>query len=429
MGLAGVQKGLSDCVWMGDNAVHLEARPYLLHNRIQPYEWGSRGPGAFIPRLLGIEPEPGQPYAELWIGAHPSAPSQVELCGRLVPLPELIGWEPELVLGPAVAAKFHGSLPFLLKVLSAARPLSIQVHPDRAQAQRLHARDPQHYPDPNHKPEVAIALDGLSALAGFKPFGGILGALERTPELAELAGPVLLRDLAAAATAPPSTQQALVRRLYGALVESASDGEAALLGALERLERRLRGRAHLAEEEALFLDLRREYPGPDIGLLTVFLLNLVHLKAGQGLYIGAGVPHAYLRGNIVECMAASDNVVRAGLTSKFKDAAALAEVLTYELGPAHILEAVPGPGEVVYPTPAAEFQVTRWDLLAGSERGEQDRGSVEVLLVTAGEVLLRWPAAGEVVLRHGQAVLIPACLAEYKVAARSPAQVFRVTVP
>lgn len=411
-------------------AQHLEPRPYLLHNRIQPYEWGGRGPGAFIPRLLGIEPEPGRPYAELWIGAHPSAPSQVELGGRLVPLPDAIARQPDDILGPAVVARFGASLPFLLKVLSAARPLSIQVHPNGAQAECLHARDPEHYPDPNHKPEIAIALDGLSALAGLKPFAGIVEALERTPELAELAGPALARELVAGAGASPAEQQALVRRLFGALVACATAHEAALAAALERLEQRLRSQARpLASDEALFLDLRAEYPGPDIGLLAIFLLNQVHLQAGQGLYIAAGVPHAYLGGNIVECMAASDNVVRAGLTPKFKDAAALAEILTYELGPLPILAGAPGAREVAYPTPAAEFQVTRWELEGGDELAGATAGRLQVLLVTEGALRLAWPGGGRMALRRGQAVLVPACLEEYSVAAASRAQVFRVTVP
>lgn len=410
--------------------MHLDPRPYLLHNRIQPYEWGSRGPGAYIPRLLGIEPEPGRPYAELWIGAHPSAPSEIELNGARVPLPDAIARQPEAILGPAVVARFGPSLPFLLKVLSAARPLSIQVHPNREQAARLHARDPQHYPDPNHKPEVAIALDGLSALAGFKPFAGILAAMEEVPELAALAGPELCRRLQAGRDATPPAQQALVRDLCGALLEASAGDVAALSAALETIEQRLKqaGRP-LSEHEALFLDLRREHTGPDIGLLALFLLNLVHLRAGQALYIGAGVPHAYLRGNIVECMAASDNVVRAGLTPKFKDGAALAEVLACELGPACLLEGTEGAREVLYPTPAAEFQVTRWQLEAGAGLGVQTQGRVQALLVTEGEVRLAWAAPGAMALRRGQAVLIPACLREYGITAARPAQVFRASVP
>ncbi|HOG45363.1 MAG TPA: mannose-6-phosphate isomerase, class I [Anaerolineae bacterium] len=402
----------------------LTPRPYLLHNRIQPYEWGGRGKGAYIPRLLGFEPEPGRAYAELWIGAHPSAPSDMELAGARLPLPALVARQPEAVLGPEVARAF-GALPFLLKVLSAAQPLSIQVHPNRAQAERLHARDPEHYPDANHKPEVAIALDGLTALVGFKPFDGIVQALDAYPELAGLAGPELCRALGMARQAPYATQQALVRRLCGAPL--AGDG---LDAALDGLERRLTALTRpLLQEEALFLDLRRAYPGPDMGLFLLFLLNLVHLRAGQAIYIAAGVPHAYVHGNIVECMAASDNVVRVGLTGKFRDVPALAEVLACDLGAPALLDGPPGAAEVVYRTPAAEFEITRWELVAGAERREATHGRLQVLLVTAGEIRLGWAEQGSLPLRQGQAALIPACLAAYRLTAVEAAQMFRVAVP
>ncbi len=402
----------------------LEPRPYLLHNRIQPYTWGGRGPDAFIPRLLGIVAEPGRPYAELWIGAHPSAPSSVELDGACVPLPELIAAQPWAILGPAVAREF-GGLPFLLKVLSAAEPLSIQVHPNRAQAERLHARDPEHYPDGNHKPEVAIALDSLTALVGFKPFAGILQALAAVPELADLAGPELCRALANGRSAPYAAQQVLAQRLVHALLHDEAGMEAALV----RLERRLRGSTRpLQEEEALFLELRRSYPGADAGLLAIFLLNPVHLRPGQAVYIGAGMPHAYIRGNIVECMAASDNVVRAGLTPKLKDMAALAEVLAYDLGPARLLDGTVSGDDVVYATPAAEFEVARWALAPGTARREAG-GRPAILLVTAGEVRLAWPEGGAMALQRGQSALIPALLPEYGLAADRVAQVFRAAVP
>ena len=137
----------------------ITARPYRLHNQIQHYAWGTRDNDAFIPHLLQFDPEPGVPYAELWIGTHPKAPSQVELPdGSMMLLHDWIAQEPRAALGKAVHARF-GGLPFLFKVLSAAQSLSIQAHPNKAQAETLHEQDPAHYPDDNHKPEIAIALD------------------------------------------------------------------------------------------------------------------------------------------------------------------------------------------------------------------------------------------------------------------------------
>ncbi|MBN1893825.1 mannose-6-phosphate isomerase, class I, partial [bacterium] len=134
-------------------------QPYRLINRMQHYDWGTRDAEAFIPGLLGMIPKKGKPYAELWIGTHPKAPSRIEWGGKPVSVQSWIAQNPGWVLGPAVADRF-GGLPYLLKVVSAAEPLSIQAHPDKKLAERLHAANPTEYPDDNHKPEIAIALNG-----------------------------------------------------------------------------------------------------------------------------------------------------------------------------------------------------------------------------------------------------------------------------
>ncbi len=154
-------------------------RPFKLLNKIQHYDWGTTNDNAFIPHLLGFSAVRDLPYAELWIGAHPSAPSDIVLQGRQSPLNKVIHDFPLEILGEYVARRFDNRFPFLLKVLSAARALSIQTHPDKEQAGKLHAADPAHYPDDNHKPEIAIALDSLTAIAGFRPPKDIAGTLRR----------------------------------------------------------------------------------------------------------------------------------------------------------------------------------------------------------------------------------------------------------
>jgi mannose-6-phosphate isomerase len=407
----------------------LEPRPYLLVNRIQPYAWGARGDDAFIPRLLGIEPEPDTPYAELWMGAHPNAPSQVVIGGAQVSLRQLIAQYPREILGQAVAERFLDRLPFLFKVLSTAESLSIQAHPTKEQARFLHARDPEHYTDDNHKPELAVALDSLTALMGFKPFSGILETLERYPELADFVGREIARKAKRAEHAGSQQQKALLRELYATLVErSVACGEE-LATATGRLAERLKASADsLREEERLFLDLREKYSGADVGLFTLFLLNLVHLEEGQGVFIGADVPHAYLKGNIVECMANSDNVVRAGLTPKFKDVETLVDILTYEMGPPPVIEGNTDAAEVVYQTPVPEFQVSRLRMQPGQERAESSDGGPAVLLVTRGDVRIGWEG-GEAAFRRGQSVLIPALVEAFSLVAESPIELFSVTVP
>jgi len=409
-------------------SVALHPRPYLLANRIQPYYWGTKGPDAFIPRLLGIRGEPGQPYAELWMGAHPNAPSDVVLDGERVSLRELVQREPLPVLGAATAQAFGGEFPFLLKVLSAGEALSIQVHPNREQAQQLHAQDPEHYPDPNHKPEVAIALTDCRALVGFRSFADLQQALEDYPELSAFVGAEIHRRFRAARGPAADEARELVRQMYSALMVGSLTRGPELERALAALAARLQA-AHrpLSQAEQLFLDLSEPYPG-DVGLFSVLLFNLVHLKPGQGIFIDAGIPHAYMGGNMIECMAASDNVVRAGLTPKYKDVETLVRILTYDLGPAPVLEGCVEGGCVTYPTPTREFQVSCWEAAPGADRSERTGGRPRILLVTGGEALARG-AAGELRLRRGQSALIPAVLEEYTLQAAGKAQLFTAQVP
>jgi len=398
-----------------------------------PYPWGPRGRDAFIPRLLGIEAEEDRPYAELWMGAHPRAPSEVALDGAAVSLRQWIARYPLETLGEEVAEAFSGTLPFLFKVLSAGEALSIQAHPNRAQAQALRARDPEHYLDDNHKLELAVALEGLRGLVGFKPFPDILETLERYPELAGFVGQEVVRMLGEAPHPSAARKRGAMRRLVSTLMRRSVACADELLRSLEELDRRLSATAGgLTEAEHVFLELRRKYPGPDAGLFCVFLLNLIHLERGQGIFIQAGTPHAYLGGNIVECMTNSDNVVRAGLTPKFKDVETLLDILTYETGPVPILAGRPDQKEVVYPTPTPEFRVSRWQMHAGEERRGTTGNRPEILLVVEGEVLIRWgagPTRGQEPFRRGQSAFIPALLEEYTVASNGPAELFRVTVP
>ncbi|MDX9955510.1 MAG: mannose-6-phosphate isomerase, class I [Anaerolineae bacterium] len=387
--------------------------PYRMHNSIRHYSWGSRGAEAFIPRLLGLPAEPGQAYAELWIGAHPSAPSQVVLNGERISLATLIASDPAAILGTGVARRFNHQLPFLFKVLSAAEPLSIQTHPDKAQAQRLHARDPEHYPDANHKPEIALALDRLTALAGLKSAEDLHTTLSCYPEIAGF--------IQRSGADPQRTFTALIRRALAA--------PQALSVAVQQLAERLeRAPAPRTEVETLFLALHPVYGDGDVGLFALFLLNLVHLETGEGLYVPAGVPHAYLNGNIVECMANSDNVIRVGLTPKFKDAEALLEVLAPDSGPLPVLHPEPELPEMCYITPAEEFELRRLDLEAGAQIEMPDRASVEVYLLTEGRVDVSWSGGMEHYI-PGESFLIPACLPEWQVTARERTTLFKVSVP
>jgi len=413
--------------------VSLQPRPYLLVNKIQHYAWGSRGQDAFIPRLLGIAAEPNLPYAELWIGTHPKAPSEMVVDGVSVSLSRVISQYPLQILGNRVSKRFSGSLPFLFKVLSVAEPLSIQAHPNREQAQALNSRDPEHYPADNHKPELALALDSLTALVGFRSLGDIHRSLERYPELAHFIGLDIYHRLKESQTLTGLEQQNLTRLVYRGLIQRSRTCEKELIECIGQVEDRLhRSSNNLRDEERLFLDLRGKHAGADVGLLSVFLLSPIQLEEGQGVLIEPGVPHAYLKGNIVECMANSDNVVRAGLTPKFKDFETMVDVLSYGTDPVSILGDDADREHVIYQTPVAEFQVSRWRLKRGKTITEVTRGEPGILLIIKGDIRLRWQANSESVqldFQQGQSILIPASLGEFKMTSLSSVEVFKVEVP
>lgn len=417
------------------------AKPYRLHNTIQHYAWGASGPDAYIPRLIGFEPDPGTPYAELWIGAHPKAPSQVIMMDdpnhAFIPLDQWIAQYPEAILGKRVAMQFGGTLPFLVKVLSAGASLSIQAHPDKTQAERLHAQDPEHYADDNHKPEIAVALDRLSALMGFKPYADILQTLQDYPELADFLGKVLVVHLLDAANKPLAIQRIRVHQLFDVLIKRSLTQPGTYTSAVDALVARLRGTAR-DEVETLFLSLHQQYGSADVGLFAFLLFNLVHLTPGEALYTPAGVPHAYLSGNIIECMANSDNVVRVGLTPKYRDAAVLLEIMDTTPQVPRVMSSIKGAGETTFITPAKEFELIRWSLdpgmdLYGMNLYVEAHEGPAILIITSGVVQLSWQTPGgmeSINLLQGESVLLPHVLQNYTVkAVDKPAQVFRTAVP
>ena len=404
-------------------------KPYLMQNQIQHYEWGTRDKDAFIPRLMGIAPQPGVPYGELWMGAHPKAPSAVFVDDQPVALDRWIAEHPQELLGKSVSSRFDRKLPFLLKVLSAGEALSIQAHPNKAQARQLHAEAPEHYPDDNHKPEVAIALDSLTALMGIRPVADLATTLSQYPEIAEFVGADVASRVQAAYALSPQKQRDTAKLLFTTLITRSVSQPDALSQTIAKLSHRLGSRKREPTEvETLFLTLQQKYPGADVGLLCVFLMNLVRLSAGEAMFAEAGVPHAYLKGNIIECMANSDNVVRVGLTLKYKDARSLLEILRYEPGPVKILGGTSVGGTVVYKTPAPEFRVSRFDVAAGANRHVSTAGRPCIMVVTAGEIVLRY-AGGHEVCRRGQSVFVPAILPEYSIFSAQPSVVFKAEIP
>ncbi len=391
---------------------------------VQPYPWGERaenGRTPFIAGLLGLPAGDGQPFAELWIGAHPSLPARLP-DGTV--LTDFIGANPEAVLG-GTAGKSTGrpGLPFLLKVLSCSRALSIQAHPDVELAKCLHARDPKNYPDPNPKPEIAVAVTPFDALAQFRPAADIRKDAARLKSL----GAFL--DEFSSQHATRNTQHETdywLRAAYAAIFRAPKEAVTATVRALAA---EIGGLAVRTPHDGWFLRLAAQYPD-DAGLLSLYFLNLVHLEPGECIYLGANEPHAYLRGTIIECMANSDNVVRAGLTPKFVDTDVLLNMLTYSQAGVQRLfpqtcntqhetrNASVSVRAFVPPTP--EFQVEIISGAAGGVAESASDGAVSLLLVLNGAAKLRTPQGEAFDAPRGSIWLWPACLAEAAIELTAP---------
>ena len=383
----------------------------LLENVIQEYAWGSR---TALASLLG-RPEAVRPQAELWMGAHPSAPSKVLRGGKWVSLRDVIERAPGEELGAAVHRAFGARLPFLLKVLAAESPLSLQAHPSAEQAKAGFAREEaagiprsapeRNYRDDSSKPELLCALTEFEALCGFRAAGETL-RLFQSLAVAELLP--LVGELAA------HPDGGGVRAVFEGLVQWPAARRAALLDAtLAVCERLAREGGPFARECRWAVKLGGLYPG-DIGAVNSLLLNRVLLQPGQGVFLPAGKLHAYLHGMGVEIMGNSDNVLRGGLTPKHVDVPELFSVLDFRDGPVMPLSAERGAGgEERYVTPAAEFRLSRLTVAAPACLSLKV-GGPEILLCTEGALELRG-ARGTLALERGQSAWVPASEGTYGV--------------
>lgn len=228
-----------------------------------------------------------------------------------------------------------GELPFLFKVLSIRTALSVQAHPNKTLATQLHKENPSMYKDPNHKPELALAISPFEAMCGFRPLSEIAENLQSTPELQNLVG----QEVSSQFIASPSKQllKEVFTNLMTATAEAVSEQIRALVGRLQPEPLLSESRAIAPAE--LILRLHQQY-GDDVGLFAPLLLNCFKLKVGECIFLTPDEPHAYIAGDCVECMACSDNVVRAGLTPKPRDTRTLCSMLTYEAGPVAVMGGV-----------------------------------------------------------------------------------------
>ncbi|MFS7194982.1 mannose-6-phosphate isomerase [Rahnella inusitata] len=351
-----------------------------MHNGVQNYAWGSKDA---LTELYGITDPQGRPMAELWMGAHPKSSSQVEnAAGEKISLREQISANLDEQLGKKVAKRF-GELPFLFKVLCADQPLSIQVHPSKGAAELGYAKEnansipldaaERNYKDPNHKPELVYALTPFQAMNGFRELREIVSLLQ------PVAG---AHALIASFLSYPDVDH--LRTLFAGLLSLEGEDKSRALDVLKSVLSNQHG-----EPWDTIRSISEFYP-EDTGLFSPLLLNVITLQPGEGMFLYAETPHAYLKGVSLEVMANSDNVLRAGLTPKYIDIPELLANLKFNAKPASELLTTPVEkgAELNFPIPVEDFAFSVHSLSAEPQTLEQNSAAI-VFCIEGQSVLVK----------------------------------------
>ncbi len=390
-----------------------------MQNTIQPYAWGSH---SAIARLMARPYPTETPEAELWMGAHPKAPSAVWVQNQWQPLDTWIAQDPGKRIGEQVQRRFGSTLPYLLKILAADQPLSIQAHPAKSQARRGYEdenlknipMDAAHrnYKDPHHKPECICALTSFQAMCGFRRENDILTDFSTLwPRDQKDALAILRNDGLKSFFKHLMTMD---RPICATLVE--------------RILQKISSQTHQTPAHRWMVQLQSHYPG-DVGVLSPLLLNLIQLQPGEAVALNSGQLHAYLDGVGIEIMANSDNVLRGGLTPKHVDVPELLKVLDFNPSQPEILKACPIRGlEKAYTSHAEEFTLSVIESSDQSiHRASKRAPYPEILLCIQGTARLAWPGGRkEMVLDPGHSAFVPASLDQYAITGE--AIVYKATV-
>ncbi len=404
----------------------------LLRGAVRTYAWGSR---TAIAEFTGRPSPTAHPEAELWFGAHPGDPAWLETDTGEHSLLQTVRDDPEGQLGAAVRSRFGDTLPFLMKVLAADEPLSLQAHPSAEQAVEGFAREDRlgipvsspirNYRDRSHKPELLVALQTFEVLAGFRPaprtveLMRALSVTDLDPFVGLLAGQPDADGLRALFTTWITAPQPDLDVLVPAVIE----------GAIHYVRS---GEKEFAAEARTVLELGERYPG-DAGVLAALLLNRLSLRPGEGIYLPAGNLHTYLHGVGIEVMANSDNVLRGGLTPKHVDVPELLRVLDFTPASESALRPTTSEDgmEVVYDTPAPEFSVSvlgvDGDRLGHEVDAPARHDGPQILLCTEGSAVVH-AKSGAVTLERGAAAWVSADDGPIRLVAQRPAKLFRATV-
>lgn len=392
---------------------------------IKRYAWG---PHTSIQQLCG-NPPTSYPIAEYWFGAHEAGGS---LCADGATLDARIRSNPAEELGHQILAQNGPRLPFLVKLIAAERPLSLQAHPSKQEAARGFAEEEalrisrtaphRNYRDTNHKPEMVIALSEFDALVGFRDPEGTVDFLDA------LAAP-LMSPYRSLLSSRPNNHG--IYEVYDSLTSRPSNDLQEIIAQVASRARSyidtLGMKAHWAVEAATAHDLALRYP-TDPGVLAALLLNRVSLERGQAIFLGAGQLHAYLRGTAVEVMANSDNVLRGGLTAKHVDARELKRILSYSPSrhPAESADAVTNGiiTEKHYRSRVQDFSLSCLEMPGGLSGYKYSPKGPEILLSAAGSIEIRASGAPSTI-GPGEAMWIPASTKHLRLSTKTDTTIYR----
>lgn len=380
---------------------------YPLDCKIQEYDWGSK---TSLHQLFGIKNIANKPQAEVWMGTHPNGCSNIVVNDKKIPLSTFIKRQSIFALGEKVVQRFEG-LPFLFKILCANKALSVQVHPNKAQAEQGFNNEQlsgkvaldsatRNYKDPNHKPELVYALTPFQAMNGFRQFGEILTLLSRLD----------IHQLTAMLTKFEAnlTRDGLRELFEAILYANGPDKQAMIDGLLTHAQ------SHRdIEPFDLVLTLAQQYPD-DIGLFAPLILNTITLKPGEAMFLRACTPHAYISGSALEIMANSDNVLRAGLTSKHVDVAELSRCVEFYPQCKSTLRSTPNRdlNAYHYAIPVDDFS---FSIYSSTQINQLETSSAEIIIALDSPMTLSHSNGESVTLNQGEPVFIAAAAQQYTV--------------
>lgn len=369
-----------------------------LQGKVQHYEWGGY---TFLPELLGIKNEEKKPFAEYWLGVHPSASAYVAMPTGWRPLQELIDEQPDAALSPTIHQKF-GNIPYLLKVMDVREMLSIQVHPSKENAMAGFERENEqgiplnaphrNYKDKNFKPEALLAISEFWLLHGFKQKDQLAQTLEEVIEFQ-----VLL----------PLFRKEGLQSLYRFIMEMEQQSINDLLLPLVKREIRRKQEGLLNKTQPgwwVAKYFNEQHPTSDIdrGIFSIYFFNIVCLQPGDAIFQGAGLPHAYLEGQNIELMSNSDNVLRGGLTKKHIDVPELLANTDFTpIVPTILKGQNRRDGERVFHFPVPDFSLTHL-VLNSNTRFEDNAIFPEIWIVIEGGVIVNQ----QLVVKQGEAFIV-----------------------